>query len=473
MLYLHETPPSSNFTPGRVRRDAKDFGSLSLEPPPDKQSRDCGDVVAFASAPGLFPRGRYRIHEVLYRVWWSSGTERAAFSLNLPGHPAMAQVSVAACEIAGDHPSREEGMVLTTTRVPVDLDLTEEELARLYFTLDASHSMVQVTSGPGRSSMIVLNPPSAEKMKGQDLDKDSVDDFQELGDHRRDPFRADPPTLSDCLAGPGSRRPAVAPLTPLPEPQQLFDNLSVSGDTRFINQVIRHSGTLLVSGSLTLQGSTLLLAKGTRTTAEILKHVTDGLEVPAALAMFPRILVQSGGTLVIKQSTIAAMDPAVGFTIQGKPGAKLIVQGSRFLHPGFIFIGKDNKPIRRAGLVLQNTKSQIRGNTFLHGLNAVLISGPGVVIENNRFAKNSIDIRVVTGDIKILGNKSLGSGIFVFFGHAPRTPHKAWIKGNLMDWCMDTCITIPGEDHGITMADNEIRRTAKGVTLVAPAQRAR
>ena len=447
-----------------MSRNAADFGSLSLLPPDRNNTRSCGDVVAFAASEGLFPRAQYHIKEVLYRIWWTSGSERGVLSLNVPGRKdGLAQLPTAGCELPAGHPNREGGLLFTSARVPVDLHLSGEEMARLYFTLDADNASVFVFSSPSRASMIVLNPPSDQELRGRDKDGDGHDDLQELGDPRRDPFRADPADDTPISKTGAKLTPGPKPVTPLPEAQRQLKALKVTGAMNLAGEVLHHTGNMIVTGHLTLDGSTIILAGASQdkksansdelggSCAEILKHQ-------------PRIVVQPGGRLHIKGgSTVAAANPAEGFSIHASEGATLILEDSRFVHPGTSRICGENQPRHMAGVMVRSHDAVIRRNTFIHGLHTISAGSKRIVIEQNTFINNAVDMEVMYGNAEILRNRSLGAGISINVNSIGKV---GLIRGNRLDWCVEACIAIQQGGDGGAILDNEIRRSQNGLALM-------
>jgi len=415
-------------------------------------------VVAFSQAPGLFPRERYRIREVLYRIWWTSGAERGVLSLNVPGRlGAIAQLPVASCDLPPDHPAREGEMALTTARMPVGLDFTGEELEQLYLTLDVSASQVHVRSGPTRVSMVVLNPPSEDELKGRDADGDGVDDLEELGNPHRDPFRADPAEASESAPVKLSLRPARKPAGKLPQAKQRLENLQVSGKTHFTGEVIHHTGTLVVTGDLTLNRTTLLLAPAKVGPAPPPTGRPNAMGNHVDLTRYARILVQDSGRLHIKGgSTVAATTAENGFSIHAGRGAQLILENSRFVHPGVMMITGGNRAIRLDGVMVRSPGARIRGNTFLHGFRAISAGAPGIILRDNTFVQNAVDIEVLDGSVEIRGNRSYGSGSFV---QIKQGIEQALVKGNQLDWCVEPCISISPGTTGVDIIGNKISRS--------------
>ena len=167
---------------------------------------------------------------------------------------------------------------------------------------------------------------------------------------------------------------------------------------------------------------------------------------------------------------MAAADPSLGFSIQGRVGSPITVELSRFLHPGTMVVGGDNSPTHLGGIMTNGSSTRIWRSTFLHGLWAITSSRSRTVIEENTFKNNAVDIHMMDGEIAVRGNRSLAPGIFTQIEEKVR---KVRIVKNQVDWCLAGCIPLPGGDLPVSIIDNTITRsvsaismgTSRGVTL--------
>ncbi len=401
MLYLHGQEPTHGWHPRRVDALYTHLGTLSLEPPALSTTRYCGDVVAFTAAEGVFEAPSYPLREVLFRVWFDTPPERVVLSLSVPGRPEpLAQLPVSGAGLALDHQAREQGYVLAQGRVPLDLELTGEELEHLFLAVDANDSGITVASCPSRASMVVFNPPAPGTLDGQDADGDGVDDGLELRDPRRDPFRPDPDEAA-CQRALSSfqKQPPVLAGEALPEPAQRWEARTILEAVELSDVVVEHRGRLRLKGDLLLDGATLLLAPSAQ--GEVAPSVVPGIDVMA------------GASLVIRGgSTVAASDPAQGFSIRAGAGAHVELLDSRFLYPGSVVVLRGDRPDDLRGLMADSGDVVVRGCSFEHGFGAILLRNGGQV-EGNRFARNASDVFVLGPNASVVDNHSEGSGHFL------------------------------------------------------------
>ena len=438
MLYLRQSQPEGGTAYDWVSPNARDLGSLSLEPPGSFEERTCGSVVAFGSSPGLLPE-ELQVDEVLFRLWWQTGMHRGYLALNAPGLTRpLAATALEATRRSGDDPYQVGDYSLASVRVPAGQLLGGQQLDQLYLTLDAAGGTLQVPSCPSFRSMVVLNPPSEVELAGRDADGDGQDDLEELQGAQRDPFGADP-ALQACL--PSSRRhlPEL-PRLDAPTATGALETDRIEGQRRIEGQILSHSGPLEVVGHLGLADAGLLLAP------------SGGRFEEGA-----RILVRPGGSLAITQgSTIAAADPAWGFMIEIAEGAQLELTDSVLLFPGSIYLESGGRTRNdTAGLVLRDPRVTVRGNRFRHGLEAIRVQADGVRIEDNLFERNGTAIWASGRDGQVLGNTSVGDGSFLEL----EANAQGWqVSGNRAVATIDRVFCLRQTATGNTLRDNVILR---------------
>ncbi len=372
VLYLREGRPGPAVQFGRVDINSNDFGSLSRQPPTAGEERSCGSVVAFGSQAGLQRPEQLRVHEVLYRLWWYSGSGRGQLGLNAPGPGGpLAAVPVVDPVIEGTGGRREDGYALVDLRVPVDVTLTGEQLDALYLSLDVGGASVKMATCPVRPALVALNPGEAPSLPGW-AEPEAPSCL--------------PPTLAL------SPEPVEAPASPAPA-RELETGGSVQ-DLALEGEHVSHSGDLELRGELSLSGGSLTLR-------------------PAADGTPPRVLVRSGATLRLTDAVLAASQARDGFHILAESGSRVELRGATVAQGGFIRLGDDGRVLPTEVALDIRGAAEIRDTEFHGNVVALRLSGPSPVVTGSSFARNGTAIEAQGGGGLVQGNESTADGLFL------------------------------------------------------------
>ena len=452
VLYLREPQPVSNSFQ-RVNLGSRDLGTLGLQPPVGGEVRSCGSVVAFASSWDPPSEGLY-LDEVLYRVWWTSGNRRGSFALSAPGlDRAIAQLPVAATPNVHPSPPREQGYVLTTARVPVGRQLSQEQLAGLMLSVDVAGASVAVVTCPRRASLLVLNPPSPQRMAALDSDGDGMSDADEWADFRRDPYRVEGPARDGgCLPPNEALRPPTLPPAPaLPPVDRVLESLHDVDTLRFSHETVLVRGDLCVHGSLVLHDASLLLAPDA--------HVDRA----------PQVVIASGASLVVEAgSLVMSTDLACGYHLLVEQGASLSLSDSRFVHGGCITLDADVR-LRpgSSALSVWADDARIQGCSFINNLVALELGGRGAELRDNDFQGNATAVLVLGGGGSVTANRSVADGVFVYVD----APSGGWeLRDNEARWTLDVAFRLQSRSSHNRIIGNHVLAASAAVDIGAGAR---
>jgi hypothetical protein len=423
VLFLRQGRPGPAVRFGRVDVDSNDFGSLSLDPPSAGEDRSCGSVVAFGAAEGLELPPRLELREVLYQLWWYSGSGRGQLGLNAPGlGEALASLSVVDVGLLGVEGHREAGYSLAQVRVPVDQALTADQLAGLYLSLDVGGASVKVATCPVRPSLVVLNP---------------AEDFE-------------PPAWA-TLSSPGCLPPTLALTPPPAEPfaaprwdRELdqgvsMDSLSLAGEA------VLHRGDLEIGGELSLEGATLVLAPG-----------ADGEP--------PRVVLAPGASLVLREgSQLVAKSPSTGFHLRAEAGSRVEIVDSTVRWGGFLQLRDDGRVTpTEVALDLEGADAVVRGSRLEGNIVALRLSGGGATVEGNRFSRNATAIEGRDSGGRVVGNHSDADGLFLRLDHSSA----GWVvQDNTIQHSLDMGLWLDGAGAQHTVRGNHILDANAGIAI--------
>ncbi len=444
VLYLHQALPPEHVQFSRVNRRASDFGSLSPHPPEGPEDRSCSTVVAFGAAQGATPAEGMHVHEVLYRVWWFSGSGRGSFSLHVPGiEGGLAPLPVSVFE--GERP-RPGGYALAKGRVPVDRWLDGEQLRQLVLTLDVAQAAVRIPTCAARRSMIVLNPPSDEALAGRDKDHDGHDDLDELLESLRDPFASDPESV-DCLGETDALRLPVTQPIRLPRPDRRLNTAAIRESMVIQDEVVAHAGDLAIASELRLERATLLL------------------EPDPDTGKPPKVTVSAGGSLkILAKSTLAAPDSRVGFHVLVDPDATLEMSDCTVANGGFIALDAQGRVgVETAAIYSTANHTRVLHCDLAQNLMALSLIGDDARVEHNRFRRNGTGVLLSGSGATVSSNRSLGDGIFLTFD--ARSSGNL-VRDNEVHSSADAAVRIRPADPPNQLLDNRMLDVNVGINLL-------
>ena len=423
LFYLRQGRPGPAVQFGRVDVDSNDFGSLSLEAPTRGEDRSCGSVVAFGAAEGLDLPPRLEIHEVLYQLWWYSGSGRGQLGLNAPGlGEPFASLPVVDVGLLGAEGHREAGYSLAQVRVPVDQALTAEQLAGLYLSLDVGGASVKVATCPIRPSLVVLNPEEG----------------------------VEPPAWG-TVSSPNCLPPTLALVPPPAEPfasprwdRELDGDVSIEG-LSLVDEAVLHRGYLEISGELVLEGATLVLA-------------------PGAGGEPPQVVLAPGASLVLREgSVLVAKSPSTGFHLRAEAGSRVEIVDSTVRWGGFLRLRDDGRVTpTEVALDLEGPDAVVRGSRFEGNIVAMRLSGGGAVVEGNTSARNATAIEARGQSGRVAGNHSDADGLFLRLDRSS----SGWeVQDNTIQHSLDMGLWLDGSGEQHTVRGNSILDANAGIAV--------
>ncbi len=420
-LYLRQGRPGPAVRFGRVDVNSNDFGSLSTEPPAAGEDRSCGSVVAFGAAEGLVRPDTLHVREVLYQLWWYAGSGRGQLGLNAPGLPGpFASLPVVASGLLAGNAPRGAGYSLAQARLPVDLELSGEQLDGLYLSLDVGGASVKVASCAAAPSLVILNPSPAF----------------DAGAWSQAPSCL-PPNLALEL-------PSVDAI-PAPTWERELEQGGVVESLALEGEAVLHRGDLEVRGELTLVGARLVLAP-------------DGAGAP------PRVLLRPGASLRLSAGAeLTAQGPLTGFHLRAEPGSRVEILDSAVRWGGFLRLGDDGRVLpTEVALDLETADVVLRGSRFEGNIVALRLSGGGALIEGNAFARNATAIEARGAGGRVVDNHSYGDGLFLRLDHRSA----GWqVLDNTLSYSLDMALWLDGDGAQHTVRGNAIVDANAGIAV--------